>query len=198
MDAAAKLDLATAPTPSLPALGWAMVRIGVVSFGGNNALLMSSVIVDQRRWLTEDQFNQSVALATISPGGNSSNLSFEVGREIRGLAGGIVSYLSMALPGMVLIVVLTTWAVVNSKNRYVEGLLNGAQAGVVAMVIMIGYRLGRKVLGSKLSWALALLIFIVVAIFRIPMIIAVPPVVGLGYFLARRGDGRADDGRAAA
>lgn len=184
--------------PSLFALGWAMARLGAVSFGGNNALLMSSAIVTKRGWLTEDQFNQGVALATISPGGNSSNLSFEVGRQIRGPVGGVVSYLSMALPGMVAIVLLTSWAVANEQNHWVQGLLDGAQAGVVAMVVMVGYRLGRRSLTSTLAWVLAVVVFVVVALLEVPMVLAVPPAVALGYYLVRRGESRADDASAGA
>lgn len=189
---------ATDAAPSLLALGWAMARLGAVSFGGNNALLMSAAMVAKRGWLSEDQFNQSVALATVSPGGNSSNLSFEVGRQIRGPVGGIVSYLSMALPGMLAIVLLTTWAVTNAQNHWVQGVLDGAQAGVVAMVVMVGYRLGRKTLTSRLSWVLAAVIFAVVALLEVPMVLAVPPAVALGYYLVRRGEARTGDATAGA
>lgn len=187
-------DSPVRPRPGLLELGWAMLRLGLISFGGNNALLMSRLVVDQRRWLTRDELDQGIALATMSPGGNSSNLSFEVGRRIRGLPGGLVSYAAMAVPGIVLVILVGTALLRHGDAGLVGGLLHGAQAGVVSMVLIVGLRLGRSSLRSPFDWALAAAAFVLVALVELPLALCVPPLALIGYAAgaarARRGAGR--------
>ena len=174
--------------PSLWAIGRDMFILGLVSFGGNNALLVSRLVVDKRGWLTQAELDQGVALATMSPGGNSSNLSFEVGRRLRGLPGALVAYLAMALPGIIFVLTLGSLLLRNGETDLVNGLLRGAQAGVVAMVVMIGVRLAKSSLRGFAPWMLAVVAFAPVALLDVPIYLVVPPLALVGYMLARRGN----------
>lgn len=179
-------DTSPGSRPGLLAIARVMFTLGLVSFGGNNALLMSRVVVDKRGWLTQAELDQGIALATMSPGGNSSNLSFEVGRRLRGLPGGLVAYLAMTVPGIFFVVTIGSFLLRNGETDAVNGLLRGAQAGVVAMVVMIGVRLAQRSLQGVAAWAMALVAFALVAMLDVAIYIVVPPLALLGYALARR------------
>lgn len=169
-----------------------MFTLGLVSFGGNNALLMTRMVVERRRWLTQEAIDAGIALATMSPGGNSSNLSFEVGRRLRGLPGGIVAYVSMSLPGIVLVVAVGG-AVMAVDGGLVLGMLRGAQAGVVAMVVMVGVKLAQGALRGAVAWLLACVSFVLVAFTHAPIFVVVPPLALLGYWVQRRTSRRGPD-----
>lgn len=175
------------PKPNLWQLSWTMLRLGLVSFGGNNALLMSELMVNRKGWLSQEDMDDAIAVATLGPGGNSSNLSYEVGRRLHGVSGGAVSYLSMALPGMVLVLLVGSFILSLQDNRFVAGALEGAEAAVVAMIIAIGIRLGKKSLKHAFDWVLVLFVFVSAGLLNLSLLLCLPPAIAIGYLAKSRG-----------
>ena len=66
---------------------WA--RIGVLSFGGPTAqiALMHKEIVDQRGWLTEQQYLNALGFCMLLPGPEAMQLATYAGWRLHGLAG---------------------------------------------------------------------------------------------------------------
>jgi len=168
-------------------LCWAMLRLGLVSFGGNNALLMSRMVVEEQGWLSHAEMDDAVAVATLGPGGNSSNLSYEVGRRLGGVCSGLTAYASMTIPGIVLGLTVGETILSLSSQPMVAGAINGAEAAAVAMMIAIGVRLGRRSLNQRLDWILALVVFVVIGPLDGAIMLAVPPAVAMGYLVRSRG-----------
>ena len=161
--------------PSQLALSWAMLRLGLVSFGGNNALLMSRMVVEEQGWLSHAEMDDAVAVATLGPGGNSSNLSYEVGRRLGGVAAGLTAYASMTIPGILLGLTVGEAILALDNQPQVAGAINGAEAAAVAMMIAIGVRLGRRALNQRLDWILAVVLFVVIGPLDGAILLAVPP-----------------------
>ena len=164
-----------------------MLRLGLMSFGGNNALLMSRMVVEEHGWLSHAEMDDAVAVSTLAPGGNSSNLSYEVGRRIGGIAGGLTAYASITLPGILLGLTVGEGILANANRPLVAGAINGAEAAVVAMTIAIGVRLARRSLNQRLDWILAVVLFVLVGPLNGGLLLAVPPVVAVGYLVRSRG-----------
>lgn len=173
--------------PTLAHLAWHMFRLGLVSFGGNNALLMSHMVVDRQHWLTQDAMDEAIAMATLAPGGNSSNLSYEVGRRIRGAAGGLIAYASMAIPGIIIVITVGSWILSVNDTHIVRGALAGAESAAVAMVAAIAYRLGRKSLNRPLDWLLAVSMFVTVGALGWSLLLCFPPAAAIEYLVRARG-----------
>lgn len=173
--------------PNLLTMSWAMLTLGLVSIGGNNALLMTQMVVERRHWLTDEDMDAAIAAATMAPGGNSSNLSYEVGRRVRGVSGGLVSYVSMALPGMILVVTLGSLLLKFDGKPRISGLLDGAQAAAVALVTATAWRLRKRSVKKWLDWALVAALFVLVGILRWPIELCVPPVILAAWLARRRG-----------
>lgn len=164
-----------------------MFGLGLISFGGNNALRMSDLVVNKLGWLSQEEMDDAIAVATLGPGGNSSNLSYEVGRRLQGVAGGVVAYLAMALPGILLVVTVGAWLLSLDGNPRVDGALNGAEAAVAAMVAAVGFRLGKRSLRSPLDWTLAAAMFVLAGPLQVPLLLCLPPAVAIGYLARTRG-----------
>src|ERR1700704_6342804 len=84
-------ELPTSAPPGLFALFVAFAKMSLAGFGGVLAWARRS-IVDQHRWMTAEEFNETFALCHILPGPNIVNLSFVFGTRFAGFAGGCAAF----------------------------------------------------------------------------------------------------------
>src|SRR6266481_9397527 len=93
------------PPPGAIALFFAFAKMSLAGFGGV-LVFARRAIVEQHRWMTADEFNETFALCHFLPGPNIVNLSMVFGSRFRGLAGGIAAFAGLLLPPMVIVTVL--------------------------------------------------------------------------------------------
>ena len=91
----------TAPAPTLPQLFAAFALISLCGFGGVLAW-SRRMLVEQRRWMTGDEFNASYALCQFLPGPNVVNLSVIFGGRIRGPLGSVVALIGLIGPPFII------------------------------------------------------------------------------------------------
>jgi len=93
------------PRPSLSELFVAYALISLYGFGGVLAW-SRRMMVEERRWLTPEQFNEAYALCSFLPGPNIVNFSVIFGSRVRGPLGGLVALVGLLGPPMMLIIVI--------------------------------------------------------------------------------------------
>jgi chromate transporter len=93
------------PRPGLSELFIAYALISLYGFGGVLAW-SRRMMVEERRWLTPEQFNEAYALCSFLPGPNIVNFSVIFGSRVRGPLGGLVALVGLLGPPMVLIIVI--------------------------------------------------------------------------------------------
>src|SRR5438876_10632132 len=98
-------DLPVSTPPGLSALFMAFAKISLAGFGGVLVWARRG-IVDQRRWMTADEFNETFALCHFLPGPNIVNLSMVFGARLRGIADGIAAFAGLLLPPTLIMTVL--------------------------------------------------------------------------------------------
>src|SRR5260221_14761281 len=98
-------EIPTSPPPGLIALFVAFAKITLAGFGGVLAFARRG-IVDQHRWMTAEEFNETFALCHFLPGPNIVNLSVVFGSRFRGIAGGIAAFAGLIGPPMVIATLL--------------------------------------------------------------------------------------------
>jgi chromate transporter len=96
---------AAPPRPSLSELFIAYALISLYGFGGVLAW-SRRMMVEERRWLTPEQFNEAYALCSFLPGPNIVNFSVIFGSRVRGPLGGLTALIGLLGPPMVLIIVI--------------------------------------------------------------------------------------------
>lgn len=161
-----------AGTPTLGGLFLSLLKIGLVGFGGGLAVIaqLRSVAVQQRRWLTEQEFAAGFALAQSLPGTAAGNVATYVGLKVRGWRGAGVAISGFILPSMLMMIVL---AILYRHLRYLpdtDRLFHGLNAAVVALVIVSAWRIGRNTLHKPWQWLIAVLACLVVAFFSATVI----------------------------
>jgi chromate transporter len=90
----------------------AFLRLGLTSFGGPIAHLgyMHEAFVVRRRWLTDAQFAQLLAVCQLLPGPASSQLGFAIGWMRAGWQGALAAFIAFTTPSAVALLVLARYA----------------------------------------------------------------------------------------
>lgn len=174
-----------AKTPTLGGLFLSFLKIGTVGFGGGLAVIaqIRTLAVQQRRWLSEQEFASGFALAQTLPGTAAGNVATYVGLRIRGWRGATVSIAGFILPSMLMMIVL---AILYRHLRYLpdtDRLFHGLNAAVVALIIVTAWRVGRNTLVKPWQWLLAVFSCIVVAFFSATVIEVVLTAGLIGIFI---------------
>ncbi len=101
-------DLSPATPPIQPGLLELFVAFAKMSLAGFGGVLVWARrgIVDQHRWMTAEEFNETFALCHFLPGPNIVNLSVVFGSRFRGIAGGIAAFAGLVGPPMVIATIL--------------------------------------------------------------------------------------------
>src|SRR3984957_7074373 len=95
----------TAPVPPITELFVAFAKISLSGFGGVLAWARR-MMVEERRWMTAEQFNEVYALCSFLPGGNIINFSIIIGGRFRGPLGSVVALAGLLGPPMILILII--------------------------------------------------------------------------------------------
>src|ERR1700733_2976924 len=99
------LPQSTAPPPGLADLFTAFAKISLSGFGGVLAWARR-MMVEERKWMTAEQFNEAYALCSFLPGGNIINFSVIFGGRFCGPLGSAAALAGLLGPPMVLILAI--------------------------------------------------------------------------------------------
>lgn len=158
--------------PSLLALFLAFLRIGATSLGGGLAAWIRREIVEQRRWLDDQQFLSVYGVSQIVPGATNVNLAVTIGAQLRGAPGALVAVAGMmAVPLTILITFGTVYFAAHgwAGARLIDLALAGAGASAIGFNIATGIRLGRTIAHPG-SLLIAGAIIIGIGVLRIPLL----------------------------
>ncbi len=172
-------------TATLGGLFLSFAKIGTIGFGGGLAVIaqIRALVVQQRRWLTDQEFAEGFALAQTLPGTGAGNTATYIGLKLRGWRGACVSMAGFILPSMLMMVGL---AILYRHLRFLpdtDHLFHGLNAAVVALIFLTAWRIGRNTLIKKWQWVLAVLSCLTVAFFGTTVIEVVFAAGLVGIFI---------------
>jgi chromate transporter len=138
----------------------------LVGFGGGIAVLaqIRALTVHQRRWLTDSDFVEAVALAQSLPGTSAGNSVTYIGLRLRGWRGAAIAMGGFILPSMLMMIGL---AIIYKHLRAfpnTERFFHGLNGAVVALILVMAWRMGKNILTKRWQWLVAALSFLAVAI----------------------------------
>jgi chromate transporter len=152
--------------PSRAALAGYFLALGVAGFGGPIALVgrMHRDLVEERGWITEDEYREGLALAQLSPGPLAAQLCFYLGYVRGGIVGATLSGLGFVLPSFAIVLALG-WAYVRYGGLpWMQAVFYGVGAAVIGLITRSAYGLARKTIGKDLLlWGVFLVVCIATA-----------------------------------
>ncbi|MCK0206978.1 chromate transporter [Starkeya koreensis] len=170
--------------------------IGAISFGGGVVAYLRSSLVLQKRWLDEEHFLSALGIAQALPGLNATNMSIIVGDRLRGVAGAIVAFAGMTLPGGTMVLVLGVLYAANAHNPYVNAALVGVGAAAVGMLSAVTLQIGRRQLGEIVNVTIIVVTVLMVSFLHISLVWVLLTVGPVAVFLFRpkKGDAPVERG----
>lgn len=158
------------PAPPFAEALATFARIGVLSFGGPTAqiALMHRIIVDEKRWLSEQQYLNALSFCMLLPGPEAMQLATYAGWRLHGLAGGLVAGLLFVLPGAAVVLTLSMIYAAFGNVPLVEAVFFGIKAAVLVIVVEALLRISKRALKANWHRALAVASFVMIFFFSLP------------------------------
>ena len=147
-------------------------KIGAFTFGGGYAMipLIQKEAVEKRKWITDDDILEIIAIAESTPGPIAINSATFVGYRACGIVGSMAATIGVVLPSFVIILALSFVLRQFQDVQAVQWAFQGIRAGVLALLVKALWTMFKK---SPKGWAAYVVIgasFILTAIFDINVI----------------------------
>jgi chromate transporter len=120
--------------------------LGSLGFGGPVALagFMHRDLVEQRRWVSEEDYRLGMALAQIMPGPLAAQLAIALGYFRHGIIGATAVGLAFVVPSFVMVIAISMAYVRFGGLWWMQALFYGIGAAVIAIIAIAAYKLSRS------------------------------------------------------
>lgn len=131
------------------------LRLGSIGFGGPVALVgyMYRDLVERRRWISEEDYKEGLALAQLMPGPLAAQLAMYLGYVHYRILGATVVGVAFVVPSFLMVVALG-WAYVRYGGlAWMQAVFYGVGAAVIGIIAISAHKLTVKTIGKdKLLW----------------------------------------------
>lgn len=184
-----KPDNCSSQSTSTRELFVAFLAVGLSGFGGVLPFARRA-LVERRGWLTETDFNETLALCQSLPGPNIVNMSVVVGSRFGGPRGALACVAGLVVAPVALVLVLATlWGRFGTVG-HMPGAIRGLAAAAAGLAAATTLKMARPILvGAPFSAGpIIVAAFVGVGLLRLPLPWVAPALAPLSVFLAwRRG-----------
>jgi chromate transporter len=187
--------LAPAPStfqpPSLLALFFAFAKMSLAGFGGVLVWARRG-IVDQHKWMTADEFNETFALCHFLPGPNIVNLTFVFGSRFRGLAGAIAAFSGLVGPPALIMVVMGALYHRYGEIDALRRILSGVACAAIGLMLAVVFRMMTPLIKRRdvIGLLVMVAIFIAIGVLRLPLaavlLAAIPISIAITYAMRKK------------
>jgi chromate transporter len=142
-------------------LFFAFFKIGLFTFGGGYAMLplIHTDIVENRKWMSDEEMTDILAISQSAPGAFAINVSAFVGSRLGGFGGAAAAALGSSLPSFIVILIVSYLFGELRTNPFVDAAFAGVRAGVVVLIINAVIKLAAKLKWKVLYAGLAVAAF---------------------------------------
>lgn len=142
----------TSPTPSytLKQLMMYFLKLGYAGFGGPVALVgyMHRDLVEEKKWISEEDFKDGLALAQLAPGPLAAQLGIYLGYVHYKIIGATLCGLAFVLPSFFMVVIIGVVYKVYGGLQWMQAIFYGVGAAVVGIIAISSYKLMQKSIGK--------------------------------------------------
>ena len=157
------MSVESPPRLSLGQIAGYFLRLGTTGFGGPIALAgyMQRDLVERRRWFTQEEYLQGLAVSQTLPGPLAAQLAMWLGYVRRGFWGAVAAAVPFILPPFVIVSIVAALYVAFRGTTVIQALFYGIGPTVIALILRGAWKLlGVTVKNDRRLWA----IFVVVTL----------------------------------
>ena len=180
--------------PGLLELFVAFAKMSLAGFGGVLVWARRG-IVEQHRWMTAEEFNETYALCHFLPGPNIVNLSVVFGSRFRGIAGGFAAFAGLVGPPMMIATVLAAIYARYGEVDALRRILAGVACAAVGLLIGVVFKMMTPLLKKRdvVGLLIMVAVFVAIGVFRLPLqqvlLVGIPVSLAITYYTRRRVNG---------
>ncbi|WP_411871268.1 chromate transporter [Vulcanococcus limneticus] len=174
-----------APPPSLAELFLGMQQVALSSFGGGLSAWSQRIVVENRRWMSNEDFITGLTVARLFPGPNQINMAVYIGARFHGLVGAMAALAGMLLlPFSVLLLIGLAYFYLHLVLA-VDRVLAGVVAAAAGMALSMGFKILGEYRRDPLALLLAAVSFVAMDVFHvrlIPLVLVLGPIAMALYW----------------
>lgn len=178
------------PAPTLPQLFFALLQVALSSFGGGLSVWSQRILVERRRWLSNEAFLTGLTVARLLPGPNQINLAVYVGATFRGLPGALTALAGMLLVPFILLMGIGLLYFHLNGLPLVDRVLSGLVAVAAGLALSMGFKILPSYRADPVALLLAAGVFLAMEVFKVrlvPLLLVISPLAMLWYW-PRKGE----------
>jgi len=165
-------------------LFWAFIVVGATTFGGGYAAVpvLEREMIKKRGWLTMDEVLDFYTIAQITPGIILINIATFLGYKRKGIPGGVIATIGIALPGVFLMLLISLFIRRFAEFPIVRHAFSGIRIAVCALILDTTIKLFKGFWKDYRAVIISIIAFVLSAVFSVsPMYIVLA--AGLAGFL---------------
>jgi chromate transporter len=135
------------------------LKLGAIGFGGPVALVgyMHRDLVEERKWITEEDYREGLTLAQLAPGPLAAQLAIYLGYVHYRILGATLAGIAFVLPSFTMVLALGYAYVKAGGLPWMQAVFYGVGAAVIGIIAISSYKLSKKSLGRDwLLWMIAI------------------------------------------
>ena len=157
---------------TLRALVLYFLKLGTIGFGGPVALVgyMHKDLVENRNWISEEEYKEGLALAQLAPGPLAAQLGIYLGFVHYHILGATLVGFAFVLPSFIMVVLLGMVYKLYGGLSWIQAVFYGVGAAVIGIIALSSYKLTLKSIGKfnlesfKSKWLLWLFFILAVVV----------------------------------
>jgi chromate transporter len=149
-------------------------------------------IVEQHRWMTAEEFNETFALCHFLPGPNIVNLSVVFGSRFRGVPGSIAAFAGLVGPPVLVVTILAGLYGRYGEIDALRRILGGVSCAAVGLLISVVFRMMMPLIRKRdiVGVAVMAAVFTAIGVLRLPLpavlLVAIPLSIAITIAMRRR------------
>ena len=156
-------------------LFFTFMKIGGFTFGGGHAMipLIQKEAVENKKWVTDDDILEIIAIAESTPGPVAINSATFVGYRTAGFWGAVFATFGVVLPSFLIILAIAYLLDNFMEIRAVQYAFKGINAGVLALLFKALWNMYKKSPKGWVSYVVMGASFLLTAILKVNLFIVI-------------------------
>lgn len=150
-------------------------RIGAFTFGGGYAMipLIQKEMVENKKWISDEDILEIVAIAESTPGPIAINTATFVGYRVGGFWGALCATMGVVVPSFVVISVIAFFLRQFQDYKGVQYAFWGIRAGVLALILKALWSMYKSAPKGWVSYVVMAAAFVLVAVFDVNILFVI-------------------------
>jgi chromate transporter len=162
-----------------------MQQVALSSFGGCLSAWSERIVVEERGWMTKEEFITGLTVARLFPGPNQINMAVYIGSRFHGLTGAIAALSGILLLPFSLLMLLGLGYYYLHETLAVDRVLAGVITASAGMALSMGFRIAGAYTRDPVAMLLAGASFLAMSVFHVrlvPLVLVAGPLAMAWYW----------------